>query len=689
MKHTGKIELLSPAGKPEALKAAVQNGADAVYLGAKSFSARKNAINFSWEELKEAVKYCHVRGTKVHLTLNTLIDESELGDFEESVRNAVKAGVDALIIQDLGGARIARTVCPDMELHASTQLTACNLEDVKALEELGFSRVVLARELSMAEIEYICENCNAEIEVFAHGALCVCMSGKCLMSSFIGMRSGNRGACAQPCRQLYSAEGKKGYFLSPRDLCLADEISALRKAGVKSIKIEGRMKSSEYVAAVTSVYRKYIDEDIRLQKEDEEYLKSIFVRGDGFTKGYFKGLNTPEIMNYTQSNDNITYKADKSALSRAQNSFREGIENKKIPISAFLYAKVGDISKLTLTDCDGNSVCVSGAVGEIAQKTPLTEESVRERIAKLGQTPFELDSFTAELSENVILSAADINALRRDAAQKLEEKRAEIKPYDTFPFFCNKDERKTVRPLYIASQIQTKEQFIASKGADRILVPLSLWNKVETDEKCALVLPQVVFDEKLIIKEIEKKKPHFAYTSSIGMAKMLKDFGINVILDFGFNIYNSVALREAEKFADALTLSPELSLEKISQLTAYTDKKCEALCYGKFTLMTTRACLIKGARGKCECEKPIHFKDKTGAVFTVFGDKLTHLNTLVNSRPTFMADKMPLLKKSGLSGIRLVFTEEDESEVKSIINMHKGTVKADKPPLFTRGYFLK
>ncbi len=689
MKNTGKIELLSPAGKSEALRAAVENGADAVYLGVKSFSARKNAVNFSWEELKEAVKYCHVRGTKVHLALNTLIDESELGEFEKSVRKAAEAGVDALIIQDLGGAKIARTVCPDMELHASTQLTACNLEDVKALEKLGFSRVVLARELSMKEIKNICENSNAEIEVFAHGALCVCMSGKCLMSSFIGMRSGNRGACAQPCRQLYSAEGKKGYFLSPRDLCLADEISSLRKAGVKSIKIEGRMKSSEYVAAVTSVYRKYIDEDISLQKEDEEYLKKIFVRGDGFTKGYFKGLNTPEIMNYTHSNDNITYKADKSALSKARNSFREGLENKKIPISAFLYAKVSEKSKLSFTDCEGNSVCVFGAVGEVAQKTPLSEESACERIAKLGQTPFELKSFTAELSKNVILSAADINALRREASQKLLEKRAEIKPLDTFPFSYKKPEKKIIRSLYIASQVQTKEQFYASKDADRILVPLSLWNEVETDEKCALVLPQVVFDEKIIIKEIEKKKPRLAYTSSIGMAKMLKDLGIDVICDFGFNIYNSVALHEAEKFADALTLSPELSLDKISYLIACTDKECEALCYGKFTLMTSRACLIKGARGKCECEKPIHFKDKTGAVFTVFGDKLTHLNTLVNSRPTFMADKMPLLKKSGLSGIRLVFWEENESEVKNIINMHKGMVKADKPPLFTRGYFLK
>lgn len=689
MKNTGKIELLSPAGKPEALRAAVQNGADAVYIGVKSFSARKNAVNFSWEELQEAVKYCHVRGIKVHLALNTLIDESEIEEFEAAVIKASQSGVDALIIQDLGAAKIARTLCPDMILHASTQLTACNLEDVKALEKLGFSRVVLARELSVDEIKYICENSDVEIEVFAHGALCVCMSGKCLMSSFIGMRSGNRGACAQPCRQLYSAEGKKGYFLSPRDLCLADEISALRNAGVKSIKIEGRMKSSEYVAAVTSVYRKYIDEDIKLQKEDEEYLKKIFVRGDGFTKGYFKGLNTPEIMNYTQSNDNITYKADKSALSKARNSYRDGIENKKTPICASLYAKVGEKSKLTLTDCNGNSVCVFGAVGEIAQKTPLAEEGVRERIAKLGQTPFELKSFTAELSENVILSAADINALRREATQRLVEKRAEIKPLDTFPFSYKKAEKKISHNLYIASQVRTKEQFYASKGADRILVPLNLWNEVETDERCALLLPQVVFDEKPIIKAIEKKKPSLAYTSSIGMAKMLKAMGIKVVCDFGFNIYNSISISEAEKLGDALTLSPELSLEKISNLTAFTDKECEALCYGKFTLMTSRACLIKGARGKCDCENPIHFKDKTGAVFTVFGEKHSHLNTLVNSRPTFMADKMPLLKKSGLSGIRLVFWDENESEVKNIINMHRGTVKADKPPLFTRGYFLK
>ena len=263
-----KIELLAPAGGVEALHAAVQNGADAVYLGEKSFSARQSAANFTQSELHEAVRYAHERDVAVYLAMNTLVNKNELPLFEKGVAMAAECGVDALIVQDFGCAEMARSICPELPIHASTQMSAHNEKDVEYLLKRGFSRIVLARELEMEEIESIYKNTRASLEVFVHGALCVCVSGQCLMSSFIGGRSGNRGRCAQPCRQLYSSEGRKGYLLSPRDLCLIDELDTLKRIGVDSLKIEGRMKSPEYVATVTGMYRKYLDNPKKVSGED-------------------------------------------------------------------------------------------------------------------------------------------------------------------------------------------------------------------------------------------------------------------------------------------------------------------------------------------------------------------------------------------------------------------------------------
>lgn len=310
-----KVELLAPAGNFESFIAAVQNGADAVYLGGKVFSARQSAGNFDDDELKRAVEYAHVRGVKVYLTLNILISNREIGELTDFLINIYKAGIDAVIVQDLGIARFIRQVIPEMNLHASTQMTIHNLDGVKELEGLGFQRVVLARELSLDEIRYICENTILEIEVFVHGALCVCYSGQCLMSSMIGGRSGNRGRCAQPCRMEYTFESektsKKGFLLSPKDLCTVYNVDDIIKAGVKSFKIEGRMKRPEYVATVVGMYRKYIDFDIfgqniKVDEKDFNNLVQIFNRG-GFTKGYLFGKTGSDMMSYEKPNNWGTY----------------------------------------------------------------------------------------------------------------------------------------------------------------------------------------------------------------------------------------------------------------------------------------------------------------------------------------------------------------------------------------------
>lgn len=685
-----KPELLSPAGKWDALVAAVQNGADAVYLGEKSFSARKNASNFTWDEIKEAVKYCHLRDVKVHLALNTLMGDWELKNFENSVINAADSGVDALIIQDLGAAKIARSVCPGMELHASTQLTACNEYDVEALSNFGFSRVVLSRELSHKEIEKIHKNTDAELEAFIHGALCISFSGKCLMSSFIGGRSGNRGECAQPCRQLYAYGNKKGYFLSPRDLCLADEVKAMYDAGVTSFKIEGRMKSPEYVAAVTNVYRKYLDSFAPFEKSDEDRLKKIFVRGDGFTQAYFKEKNTPGIMNYNSSNDNLSSRADDEILKEARQSYREGVENKKISVSAILEVRENENSSLTLTD--GVHTAQSfGAIGEQAINSPLSEERAKAQIAKLGNTPFELDEFTFIADDNITVPASALNALRRDAAELLAEKRTEIKKKDVHPYiYPDIKSKRSTFPLYTVAEISSAEQFSACKDADRILIPIHLWQKIAPNEKCCVLLPEVIVDTDYIkahLKDIPTSCK--VYASSYGMLSYAKKLGYKVYADWGTNIYNRVSTDFFSGVAEGITLSPEVSLSRIKDISNSVTTPIEAVCYGYQRVMTSRACLLRGITGKCDCTTTATLRDKTGAQFQITGNPETHLNSVYNSRPTFMADKLREISKSGISGMRLCFTMESPEEIRKIIAMYKGKTLCEKPAFYTRGYLLK
>ncbi len=683
-----KLELLAPAGKWESLVAAVQNGADAVYLGEQSFSARKNAANFTWEEIKNAVRYCHIRGVRVFLALNTLIGEDELPLFEKSVVMAAECGVDALIIQDLGAAKIAKTVCPDMPIHASTQLTASNCYDVKDFQDRGFSRVVLSRELSEEEINRIYTKTGAEIEAFAHGALCISFSGKCLMSSFIGGRSGNRGMCAQPCRQMYTCGKNKGYLLSPRDLCLADDLEKMADAGVRSFKIEGRMKSPEYVATVTGIYRKYLDSFDNLSLEDEDKLKKIFVRGDGFTKAYFAGKNTPEMMNYTLSNDKISSRADDTVLKEARNSFRDGVENKKISVDASLKLHYGSPSVLTLSD-GKFTVEVFGAEGEAAQNTPISGERAYAQIGKMGQTPFELRDFEFFADENITIPVSELNRLRRECAQLLQNKRGEIVQRDTFSFEYPMEKSKQKTALYVAVEIMTLEQFDKVKDADRVLVPLSLWKKITPDKRCYILLPKVVLDEKSVEKQLSEIPLEYGvYASTSGMIALAKKLGRRVCADWSNNIYNSISA-SCFDCCDTLTLSPELSLGAVREIVRKTDIPCEILCHGYQTVMTSRACLIRGITGKCDCTKPISIKDKTGAEFTVIGDKDTHLNTVLNSRITFMADKLNEVSKSGVAGIRLVFTTQSGEEAENTVKMYKGKTDLVKPSAFTRGYLLK
>ena len=509
------------------------------------------------------------------------------------------------------------------------------------------------------------------------------------MSSFIGGRSGNRGMCAQPCRQKYKVGKKEGYFLSPRDLCHANELERMIDAGITSFKIEGRMKRPEYVAVVTQTYRKYLDSLAPLSVEDEIRLKKIFVRGDGFTKGYFDERNTPEIMNYTISNDNVSERADQQLVKETANLLREGVENKKIPVNAVLTVKNAEPSRLLLTD-GIHTVVAEGAAGELAKNIPLTQERAQMQIGKLGQTPFVLHNFTFYADEDVTLPVSALNLIRREAAERLMEERAQFAPRKIYPYeYAIRKSDNNFKP-YVAVQVRTVEQFAAAREAERVIVPISMWNSIVPDHRCAVLLPQVVLDEVKTEKLLSQIPDIYAvYASSHGMIQLAKKMGRKVVADWSANIYNSVTANSFAKDCCGVTLSPELSLTAIREITSSVKIPCEVIGYGYQTVMISRACLIRGITGKCDCSMSVAVTDKTGAQFTILGDRETHLNTVLNSRPTFMADKVKDIYKCGVGGIRLVFTTENGKETENIINMYLGKTPIVKPPVYTRGHFMK
>ena len=388
------MELLAPAGNDAALRAAVQSGADAVYIGGKSFGARRSAQNFTIDEIKKWTDYCHLYGVDVHVTVNTLVKQNELHELQEYVKLLNAAHVDALIVQDMGAAEVIKNTCPDLTLHASTQMSVTTIGEVNELARLGFSRVVLARELCKDEIERICRMSPIEIEVFVHGAICQCYSGKCLMSSILGGRSGNRGACAQPCRLPYElCEGhksiKNGYLLSPKDMALVNDLGTLNRIGVTSLKIEGRLKRAEYVSAVVGVYRKYLDllekqRDTKITKEDMQTLTDAFSRS-GFTDGYLKNRLGADMMSYSSPSGTGDTKYTSEAIERCA-------ENANIrKIGASITGTLKYNSPLEVNFCDDNGRC-GNAIGtlksEKAINTPLGEDRLRSQLLKLGSTPF-------------------------------------------------------------------------------------------------------------------------------------------------------------------------------------------------------------------------------------------------------------------------------------------------------------
>ncbi len=689
------IELLAPAGSMEALRAAVQNGANAVYLGCGSFNARQSAKNFTPQALTEAVKYCHIRGVQVHLTLNTLVSDREMEEAVKLIRHAANSGVDAFIVQDLGVLQMCRRIAPQVAVHGSTQMTVHSLPGVLLCAAWGLSRVVLSRELDRDEIAYICRNSPIEIEVFAHGALCMSYSGQCYLSAAIGGRSGNRGRCAQPCRQCYGYSRRENrYPLSLKDNCLVSYLQELETMGVASIKLEGRMKRAEYVAAVTGIYRKALDEGTVSPAMMDTLMKAF--NRQGFTDGYYTGNLGKHMFGTRQET------AEDPAFLRLARQSYEAVENPLVDIK-FHISVHEEGSQLMVHDPDGHSCTILGPLPEPARTQALTEEMLASRLSKTGGTPYRCVAVTADISPDLILSAAAINAMRRDALNQLTALRGRrAQPTLLRPRKLNMMPGTRGVPGF-AVQITDAQQLtpkLLKMNLAVLYVPVHILSSqeelcrqlVKRQNVCA-VLPRILHDDQVPrLKEqlrlIKRMGVQECLVGNLGLMLPVREAGLQIRGDFGLNVYNSHsvhALRELE--LRSLALSYEMTLPQVRDISK--PLPTELLCYGRMPLMVTENCLIKGKTGQCACHLgPTKLVDKTGAEFPVIRDGDSCRSVLLNGKKLSWLDRQDDLSRLGLWALRLYFTTENAKEVDYVLSCCASPVAFD-PGACTRGLYLR
>ena len=668
------LELLAPAGSMEALRAAVQNGADAVYLGCGPFNARQNARNFTRDTLAEAIKYCHIRDVKVHLTLNTLVSDRELPQAAELIRTAYLSGVDAFIVQDLGILELCRDIAPEAQIHASTQMSIYNLEGVLRAQELGCSRAVLARELSAGEIAGICRKSPIEIEVFGHGALCMCYSGQCYMSSVIGSRSGNRGLCAQPCRLPYGYGRFENKFpLSLKDNCLVRHVGELERAGVASLKLEGRMKKPEYVAAVTRIYRRAIDEGV-VTREDMRALDAAFSR-QGFTEDYYQGSKGPQMLGVRLPEEPARRKKNGAETYETGETPRVNVE--------FILESNRNVTQLAVRDSEGRVCRTAGAGAEAARSRPTTVEEVRQRLEKTGGTPYRAVNCAIRLEEGTCLSAAVINGLRREVLSELTALRGRREPVQPgrspAPRIHPGHKGRPVLTVQISRKDQLTKKMVAM-GPARIYVPLhlaaqepSFWGEIARYAPLAVVLPRITRESDLAAVDAQMDAARaagiqLALVGNLGQIAMAARRGLMPCGDFGLNLFNSRSMNLlAEAGLRSLTASFEMSLPQLRDVSKAAPT--EMLVYGRLPLMVTENCLIQNRTGSCTCGtgSQLRLVDRMGAEFPLTRDGDRCRSVILNSKKLYLLDKRQELDHMGLWGLRMVFTTENPREVDGIL----------------------
>ncbi len=691
------MELLAPAGSMEALRAAVCNGADAVYLGADTFNARMNARNFSAADLQEAVVYCHVRGVKVHLTLNTLVLDREMPRAAELIRLAASCGVDAFIVQDLGVVSLCRQLAPDVPIHASTQMSIHSLEGVMEAAALGCSRVVLARELPAEEIAHICKKSPVEIEVFVHGALCMCYSGQCYLSSVIGRRSGNRGQCAQPCRLPYGYGRFEStrYPLSLKDNCLAGELDELRRMGVASIKIEGRMKRPEYVAIVTRAYRTVLNGG-KLMPSDLQELETAFSR-QGFTDGYFRGQTGSDMFGRRQEGEDT---ADLFASARA--TYEQG-EPQRIGVRFYAMIRRGEPAQLAVEDPDGNLCRTRGPVPEQAVYRSLTPQDLEQQLKKTGGTPYLCTAVRSSLDPDLMLPASAINAMRRDVIAELTAKRGRAAParlnaYDEPPRYDGiAGEPQLTIAVRTAGQITSR---MLSMKPTVLYVPLSelaehpdLPQRVSVETQLAAILPRVIWSGELApvarqLRTVYEMGVRQVLAGNLGQLHIARAAGFAVRGDFGLNIVNSRAMRYLrEQGLDSQLLSFELTLPQIRDISKAVP--AELLIYGRLPLMLMENCVMKNRTGICACQTgTVRLVDRVGEEFPIVKDPGTCRNVLLNGKKLYLLDRKDALRGMGLWALRLQFTTENPGEIDKVLMDYQGRAVFDAGS-YTRGLYSR
>ena len=684
-----KIEILAPVGNEEMLRAAVFSGADAVYLGFSGFNARTSANNFNADTLKDAVAFCHARGVAVHVALNTTVYGGELPALEQAIRAVAASGADAVICQDLAVATLIGKIAPQLPRHGSTQMSVHSLQGALELKELGFTRVVLARELSMPEVEHITKHCGIETECFVHGALCMCVSGQCYMSAFLGGRSGNRGSCAGPCRLPFEAnalpEGKPGrlHHLSLKDNSVIDKLDKLQALGVASAKIEGRLRTPEYVAAAVSAClagregRAY----------DRDLLKNAFSRS-GFTSGYLDGKIDGTMFGVRSEAD---AELTKKTLPMLRELYRR--ERSRVPVQMKLEIEEGG-EKLTVTDADGNKAFAYGDAEPQPARTDPTE-SLNRSLTKTGGTPFAAEKITVEMDGGPwFIPGSAVNELRREALDALLKKREVLRPWPTTEEHVAALPQRTLPPRRtLRARFERWDQVPerALDGVEYLILPIAQADRVprEWRAKTLLELPRVMFgvlEQDTARRIAATQDAGFAGYEVSNIAHLRLCRGLPMTGGFGLNITNNVAAQfYAEQGLSSLLILPEVKDSDIASIAPTRNGKpvpTGVMVYGHMPLMLTRACPLQNIHDCAHCDKTGVLTDRKAKKFPVRCG--LGVRTIYNPVPIYMGDKPGALAVD--YGVAY-FTLESREEAAQVLDMIR--THAPFEGEFTRGLYFK
>lgn len=697
------FELLAPAGSLEILKGVIESGADAVYVGGSMFGARAYANNFTEEELLEAIDFAHLRGVKVYLTVNTLIKNSEFSKLYDYLLPYYKRGLDAVIVQDLGVVKAIHEYFPSMEIHTSTQMTVTGADGVRFLSQFGVTRVVMAREVSLAEMKRIHEETGMELEAFVHGALCYSYSGQCLFSSILGGRSGNRGRCAQPCRLPYTVEGKKDeYILSLKDMCGIKALDKLHDAGVYSLKIEGRMKQLEYACGVVKYYRSYIDSKKPVSDADYDRIKALGNRC-GFTDRYYFDHN---------GSDMVTYVKPNFVLNAAEPS----PEKRKLSIEGELVLREGEPGSLTVKRGD---VTYKASIEPVsaALKAPLDKKAAIDRINKTGDTDFEFSHIKAQIGENVFVPNGALNKLRRDAISGLCDKL--LKKYYRDDARYTDMSRLTALPEHVVKSdaahdeaindytticsCMTRAQLdtlIGYECFDVFYLDFDMYDRntliqqfaddvkclTKRNKKVYLMLPTIFRADSSdyfvsIAKELDKVSFEGFVVKNYEELYLTENLftGKKVILDHNMYTFNDVSKSAFfEHGVSGDTVPLELNSREIMHRNNIGS---QMIVYGYYPLMTTANCVHKNTKGCDKKQKLIYLKDRYNKSFAVCNNCKECYNTIYNSLPTMLTKNISKLKEAGIRSFRYSFTIETPKQIKAVMD--------DKVAEYTNGHYKR